>query len=69
MHTVDVGAKGIRRRKPRQPLPSPWDDGEPLRVAGAPDEYSTLTPYGAAIGAVTFFVKLIRRLAGQDRRR
>lgn len=69
MHTVLVGSKGIRRRKPRRPLPPAEDNGQPLRVAGAPDEYSTMTPYGAAMGMATFVVNLIRRFSGQRRRR
>jgi hypothetical protein len=68
-HTVAMGAKGIRRRKPRRPLPPASDDGQPLVVAGAPDENSTMTPYGVAMGEATFFGNLIRRLTGQRRRR
>jgi hypothetical protein len=34
-----------------------------------PNEYSTMTPYGAAMGMATFLGKLIRRVTGEDRRR
>lgn len=70
MHTERVGSKGIRRRKPRRPLNAPTsDDGTPLRVADTPDEYSTMTPYGAYMGMATFVGKLIRRMTRADRLR
>lgn len=69
MHTEQVGSKGIRRRKPRRPLRDSAGDGEPLRVADTPDEYSALTPYGAYMGGATFLGKLIRRVTGADQRR
>ncbi len=69
VHTVPVGSKGIRRRKPRRPLTDPPDDGAQMLVADAPNEYSTMTPYGAAMGMATFVGKLIRRVTGEDRRR
>jgi len=68
MHTVKMGSKGARRRKPRHPLSVSSTDGVPLRVADMPGEYSTLTPYGAAMGMAAFAVKLIRRVTGADRR-
>jgi hypothetical protein len=37
-------------------------------VGDTPDEYSTLTPDGAAMGMATFVGKLIRRVTGADRR-
>jgi hypothetical protein len=40
-----------------------------MLVADAPNEYSTMTPYGAAMGMATFFANLIRRVTGEDRRR
>ena len=69
VHTVHVGSKGIRRRKPRRPLRAASGEGAPMLVADTPNEYSTLTPYGAAMGMVTFVGKLIRRVTGEDRRR
>ena len=69
MHTECVGSEGVRGRKPPRPLKAPAsDDGTPLRVADTPDEYSTMTPYGAAMGMATFVGKLIRRVTGADRR-
>ncbi len=69
VHTVRVGSKGIRHRKPRRPLRDSPDDGAQMLVADTPNEYSTMTPYGAAIGMATFLGKLIRRVTGEDRRR
>jgi hypothetical protein len=63
-----MGSNGSRRRKPQRPLPPASDDGQPLQVAGAPEEFSTMTPYGVAMGEATFFGNLIRRLTGQRRR-
>jgi hypothetical protein len=40
-----------------------------MLVADTPGEYSTMTPYGAAMGMATFLGKLIRRVTGEDRRR
>jgi hypothetical protein len=40
-----------------------------MLVADTPNEYSTMTPYGAAMGMATFLGKLIRRVTGEDRRR
>jgi hypothetical protein len=39
-----------------------------MLVADTPNEYSTMTPYGAAMGMATFLGKLIRRMTGEDRR-
>jgi hypothetical protein len=64
----DMGSKGIRRRKPRRPLRDSPDDGAPMLVADTPNEYSTMTPYGAAMGMAKFVGKLIRRVTGEDRR-
>jgi len=69
LHTVHVGSKGSRRRKPRRPLRDSPDDGAPMLPADTPNEYSTMTPYGAAMGMATFVGKLIRRVTGEDRRR
>jgi hypothetical protein len=69
MHTVHVGSKGIRRRKARHPLSASSTDGAPMLVADTPNEYSTMTPYGAAMGMAAFVGKLIRRVTGADRRR
>jgi len=69
-HTVHMGSKGIRRRKPRHkvaPLRSASGEAGPL-LAGAPDEYSTITPYGAAMGMATFVGKLIERITHKRRR-
>ena len=63
-----MGSKGIRRRKPRRPLNDAPGEATPLVVAGAPNEYTTLTPFGAAIGAAEFLVKLLDRI-GRGRRR
>ena len=43
-----MGSRGIRRRKPCRPLRDSPDDGAQMLVADTPNEYSTLTPYGAA---------------------
>jgi len=40
----------------------------PLPSPDMSDEYSTMTPYGIAMGEATFFGNLIRRLTGQRRR-
>jgi hypothetical protein len=40
-----------------------------MLVADTPNEYSIMTPYGAAMGMATFIGKLIRRVTGGDRRR
>ena len=69
VHTVPVGSKGVRRRRARRPLRDSPDDGAPILVADTPGEYSTMTPYGAAMGMATFIGKLIRRVTGGDRRR
>ena len=69
VHTVHVGSKGIRRRKPRRPLRPSSDEGAAMLVADTPNEYSTLTPYGAAMGMATFVGKLIRRVSREDRHR
>lgn len=67
VHTVHVGSRGIRRRKPRQPLTDSPDDGAQMLVADTPNAYSTMTPYGAAMGMATFVGKLIRRVTGEER--
>jgi len=68
VHNVRVGSKGIRHRKPRRALRDAPDDGAQMLVADTPNEYSTMTPYGAAMGMATFLGKLIRRMTGEDRR-
>ena len=40
-----------------------------MLVADTPNEYSTMTPYGGAMGMATFVGNLVRRLTGEDRRR
>jgi hypothetical protein len=40
-----------------------------MLTADTQNEYSTMTPYGAALGMATFVGKLIRRATGEDRRR
>jgi hypothetical protein len=64
-----MGSKGIRRRKPRRPLSDAPGEATPLVVAGAPNEFSTLTPYGAAMGAANFLVRLLDRIGRRHGRR
>jgi len=40
-----------------------------MLVADTPNEYSTMTPYGAAMGMATVVGKLNRRVTGKDQRR
>jgi hypothetical protein len=37
-----------------------------MLIADTPNEYSTMTPYGAAMGMATFVGKLIRRVTRED---
>jgi hypothetical protein len=39
-----------------------------MLVADTPNEYSTMTPYGSAMGMATFVGKLIQRLTKGKRR-